>query len=163
MIERHPVLGLGPEMPRIHFNEYVPADIPRPLPVGSYMHLHNIYLHYAAERGIPMLLVFLWLMGRILWDFWEGCGRCRRGATTGGFCCMAGIAVVIATLVDGVANMNLGDSEVLTMFLVVVACGYLALEKDVVREAPKTPEELPVAADRLAQLRNDFRVPFGGR
>ena len=42
--------------------------------------------------------------------------------------------------------MNLGDSEVLTMFLVVIACGYLALEKDVAREAPKSREELPVAA-----------------
>jgi O-antigen ligase len=146
MIERHPVFGLGPEMPRIHFNEYVPADIPRPLPVGSYMHLHNIYLHYAAERGIPVLLVFLWLMGRILWDFWNGLRTLPPGRDDRRFLLHGGIAVVIATLVDGVANMNLGDSEVLTMFLVVVACGYLALEKDVAREAPKTREELPVAA-----------------
>ena len=29
-----------------------------------------------------------------------------------------------------VAEVNLGDSEVLTMFLVVIAAGYLALEKD---------------------------------
>ena len=146
MIERHPWLGLGPEMPRIHFQEYVPADIPRPLPVGSYMHLHNIYLHYAAERGIPVLLVFLWLMGRILWDFWNGLRTLPPGRDDRRFLLHGGIAVVIATLVDGVANMNLGDSEVLTMFLVVVACGYLALEKDVVREAPKSREELPVAA-----------------
>jgi len=52
MIERHPWLGLGPEMPRIHFDEYVPADIPRPLPVGSYIHLHNIYLHYVEARNL---------------------------------------------------------------------------------------------------------------
>ncbi len=146
MIERHPWLGLGPEMPRIHFNEYIPADIPRPLPVGSYMHLHNIYLHYAAERGIPVLLIFLWLMGRILWDFWNGLRTLPPGRDDRRFLLHGGIAVVIATLVDGVANMNLGDSEVLTMFLVVVACGYLALEKDVAREAPKIREELPVAA-----------------
>jgi putative inorganic carbon (hco3(-)) transporter len=146
MIERHPWLGLGPEMPRIHFNEYVPADIPRPLPVGSYMHLHNIYLHYAAERGIPTLLVFLWLMGRILLDFWRGLRTLPPGRDDRRFLLHGGIAVVIATLVDGVANMNLGDSEVLTMFLVVVACGYLALEKDVAREAPQSREELPVAA-----------------
>jgi len=31
--------------------------------------------------------------------------------------------------------LNLGDSEVLTMFLVVVACGYLALDKNAVVEA----------------------------
>jgi len=131
MIERHPWLGLGPEMPRIHFDEYVPADIPRPLPVGSYIHLHNIYLHYAAERGIPTLLVFLWLMGQIIWDFWHGLRTLPPHRDDRRFLLHGGIAVVVATLVDGVANMNLGDSEVLTMFLVVVACGYLALEKDV--------------------------------
>ena len=146
MIERHPWLGLGPEMPRIHFDEYVPADIRRPLPVGSYIHLHNIYLHYAAERGIPTLLVFLWLMGRILWDFWRGLRALPPGRDDRRFLLHGGIAVVIATLVDGVANMNLGDSEVLTMFLVVVACGYLALEKDVALAFPKSREELPAAA-----------------
>jgi hypothetical protein len=31
-------------------------------------------------------------------------------------------------MVEGVVEYNLGDSEVLTMFLVVLACGYLALE-----------------------------------
>jgi len=40
--------------------------------------------------------------------------------------------VVIATLLDGVTNVNLGDSEVLTMFLVVIACGYMALDSAVV-------------------------------
>jgi putative inorganic carbon (HCO3(-)) transporter len=130
MIERHPWLGLGPEMPRIHFDEYVPEDIPRPLPEGSYIHLHNIYLHYAAERGIPTLLVFLWLMGKILWDFWRGLRTLPPGPSDRRYLLHGGIATVIAVLVDGVANMNLGISSVLTMFLVVVACGYLALDKD---------------------------------
>ena len=132
MIERHPWLGLGPEMPRIQFDEYVPADIPRPLPVGSYIHLHNIYLHYAAERGIPTLLVFLWLMGRILRDFWRGLRTLPPGRDDRRFLLHGGIAVVIATLLDGVTNVNLGDSEVLTMFLVVIACGYMALDGTVV-------------------------------
>jgi putative inorganic carbon (hco3(-)) transporter len=146
MIERHPWLGLGPEMPRIHFDEYVPADIPRPLPVGSYIHLHNIYLHYAAERGIPTLLVFLWLMARILRDFWRGLAALPPGRGDRRFLLHGGIAVVIATLVDGVANMNLGDSEVLTMFLVVVACGYLALERDLVAVASSSSEETHATA-----------------
>jgi hypothetical protein len=37
--------------------------------------------------------------------------------------------------VEGFVELNLGDSEVLTMFLVVVACGYLALEKDLAEES----------------------------
>jgi O-antigen ligase len=132
MIEQHPLLGLGPEGVKLHFAEYVPADIPRPLPSGWYGHLHNIYLHYAAERGIPTMLVLMWLLLEVLFDFWRGLGALPPGRSNRRFLLHGGIAVVLATMVAGFFELNLGDSEVLTMFLVVVACGYLALEKDVV-------------------------------
>jgi putative inorganic carbon (hco3(-)) transporter len=132
MIKRHPLLGLGPEGVKIHFDEYVPADIPRPLPSGWYGHLHNIYLHYAAERGIPAMLILMWMLAQILRDFWRGLRTLPPGPGDRRYLLHGGIAVVLATLAEGVVELNLGDSEVLTMFLVVVACGYLALEKDVV-------------------------------
>jgi putative inorganic carbon (hco3(-)) transporter len=132
MIERHPLLGLGPEGVKLHFDEYVPADIPRPLPSGWYGHLHNIYLHYAAERGIPTMLVLMWLLLQILYDFWRGVRSLPPGRSDRRFLLHGAIAAVLATMAEGVVELNLGDSEVLTMFLVVVACGYLALEKDVV-------------------------------
>jgi hypothetical protein len=48
--------------------------------------------------------------------------------------------VVLAIMAEGFFEYNLGDSEVLTMFLVVVACGYIALEKEVAALAePQTP------------------------
>lgn len=129
IIKRHPLLGLGPEGVKFHFNEYVPPDIPRPLPDGWYGHLHNIYLQYAAERGIPALLIMLWMLGHILWDFHRGLGGLPRGPSDRRWLLHGGIAVVLATLVEGVVEYNLGDSEVLAMFLIVVASGYLALEK----------------------------------
>jgi O-antigen ligase len=129
MIERHPVLGLGPEMPRIHFDEYLPAGTVKP--EGSYIHLHNIYLEYAAERGIPVLLIFLWLIGKVLFDFWRGLRALPPGRNDRRFLLHGAIAVVLGTLVEGVVEYNLGDSEVLAMFLVVVACGYIALDKDI--------------------------------
>jgi len=92
--------------------------------------LHNIYLHYAAERGIPTMLVLMWLLGQILFDFWRGLRLLPPGPGMRRYLLHGGIAVVLATLAEGVVELNLGDSEVLTMFLVVVACGYLALEKD---------------------------------
>ncbi|MBS1859628.1 MAG: O-antigen ligase family protein [Acidobacteria bacterium] len=131
MIERHPWLGLGPEGVKIHFEEYVPADVPRPLPSGWYGHLHNIYLHYAAERGIPTMLVLMWLLGRIIFDFWRGLRLLPAVPGPRRYLLHGGIAVVLATLAEGFVELNLGDSEVLTMFLVVVACGYIALDKDV--------------------------------
>ena len=40
------------------------------------------------------------------------------------------IAVIISLLVEGMADVNMGDSEDLCIFLVVVALGYNALRKD---------------------------------
>lgn len=129
MIEAHPLLGLGPEMPRIEFDQYLPSDVTRK-PEGSYIHLHNIYLEYAAERGIPTMLVLMWMLLQILYDFWRGLRALPRGRSDRRFLLHGGIAVVLATMVEGVVEYNLGDSEVLTMFLVVIGCGYLALEKE---------------------------------
>jgi len=128
MIEKHPLLGIGPEGPKYHFQEYVPPPVWAARPTGFYQHLHNIYLQYGAERGIPALLVFLWLIGRILLDFWRGLRALPAGPGDRRYVLAGAIAVVLAILAEGVAEVNLGDSEVLIMFLVVVACGYLALE-----------------------------------
>jgi O-antigen ligase len=130
MIAAHPWLGLGPEGPHYHFDEWVPPDTPRPLPTGWYGHLHNIYLQYAAERGIPTMLVMMWMLGQIIFDFRRGLRGLPPGRGNRRFLLQGGIAVVLAVLAEGFVEYNLGDSEVLTMFLVVVACGYLALEKD---------------------------------
>ncbi len=127
MIEKHPWFGVGPEEVRLEFNDYVPADVPRPLPNGWYGHLHNIYLHYAAERGIPTMLMLMWLLIRVLVDFWRALGKLPPGPGDERFVLRGAIAAVIATMVAGVFELNLGDSEVLTMFLVTVACGYTAI------------------------------------
>jgi O-antigen ligase len=129
MIKKHPLLGIGPEGPRYHFEEYVPPDVWATRPEGFYQHLHNLYLQYAAERGIPALLVFLWLIGKILRDFWRGLRSLQPEARERGYLLHGGIAVILAILVEAFAEVNLGDAEVLVMFLVVVACGYLALEE----------------------------------
>ena len=140
IIRRHPLLGVGPEGVKFHFDEYVPADIPRPLPTGWYGHLHNIYLQFAAERGIPTMLVLMWMLLKIGWDFARGLRSLPPGRSDRRFLLHGGIAVLLATLSAGFFEHNLGDSEVLTMFLVVVACGYLALDQELVTE-PVTAKE----------------------
>lgn len=128
MIKAHPWLGLGPEGVKREFIRYVPEDIPRPLPAGWYGHLHNIYIHYAAERGIPVALILMWLVGQILFDFIGHIRRLPPGRSDAKFVLHGAVAVVIATLLEGYYELNLGDSEVLTMFLIVATCGYVALE-----------------------------------
>jgi putative inorganic carbon (HCO3(-)) transporter len=134
MIKAHPWLGLGPEQVGPHVMLYIPADVRRPLPEGYYGHLHNIYIHYAAERGIPTTLALLWMLGQALFDFARTLRRLPAGAQQR-WVLHGAIAVTIAVLVSGFYELNLGDSEVLGMFLAVVACGYVAMEAKGVPEA----------------------------
>jgi O-antigen ligase len=127
MIRAHPWFGLGPEEVRLEFNDYVPPDVPRPLPTGWYGHLHNLYLHYAAERGIPAMLALMWALVKMLVDFARGIRKLPLRPGDARFVLRGATAIVIATMVSGFFELNLGDSEVLTMFLVAVSCGYAAL------------------------------------
>jgi O-antigen ligase len=128
MIKAHPWFGIGPEQIKLQFNNYVPKNL-LPLPSGFYGHLHNIYVQYAAERGIPALLVFLWLVGQVLVDCWRTLRALPPGLSEERFVLQAVIAVTIDILVGGLAEFNLGDSEVLMMFVSVVALGYAAISR----------------------------------
>jgi len=123
MIQAHPWLGLGPEIVNRDFMQYVPPDIRRPLPVGWYGHLHNIYLHYAAKRGIPTMLALVAMLLLGMYDWW----RAARSATGDNKALLHGaVAVTIAIMVAGIFEHNLGDSEVLAMYLTIAAAGYIA-------------------------------------
>jgi putative inorganic carbon (HCO3(-)) transporter len=128
MIKAHPWFGLGPEQVGEQFDHYVPADIHRPLPWGWHKHLHNIYLQYAAERGIPVLLIFLWLVAKVLLDLGRAAAGTPRGLNARKAILEGCIAAMIGVLVGGLFEHNLGDSEMLQMFLSVVAIGYVAAE-----------------------------------
>jgi O-antigen ligase len=124
MIKAHPWFGLGPEQVRLQFDRYVPSDISRPLPQGWYGHLHNIYIHYAAERGVPTMLALVWMLVKMLFDFLRALRKLPPGPADERFLLHGGVAVVLAILIGGAFELNLGDSEVLTLFLAAAACGY---------------------------------------
>ena len=125
IIRAHPLLGLGPEQVKYQFERWVPADIPKPLPEGWYGHLHNVYLQYAAERGLPALACMLWIIGKMARDFRNSLAmRARPDAR---FIWLGALAVIAAILAEGFFEYNLGDSEVLTMFLATMTCGYVAI------------------------------------
>jgi hypothetical protein len=74
------------------------------------------------------MLVLVWLLLAVVYDFARTLRAAPPGRSDLKFVLRGGIAVVIATMVAGFFELNLGDSEVLTMFLVVVACGYAAID-----------------------------------
>ena len=143
MVKAHPWLGLGPEQVRKQFNSYIPPSVPRPLPVGWYGHLHNIYLQYAAERGIFGLLAILWLIGKVMRDFIV-CLRTGAPGPEVSAILHGAIAMILGVLAEGFFEYNLGDSEVLTLFLSVIACGYVAIRC-------ATPAAVTVIAAKSAQ------------
>ena len=128
MIKAHPVVGVGPEEIRKKavFDAYLPADIHYPLPDGDYQHLHSIYIHYAAECGVPAALFLTAALVMALLDFRRALGTLPPGRSDRRFLLQASIGAVIGTMVAGIAEKNLGDTEVLTMFLAIMCLGYLA-------------------------------------
>ncbi len=126
MIQAHPWLGVGPEQVGPQHLQYLPAGTRLPLPTGYYGHLHNIYVHYAAERGVPAMLALMWMLGRALFDFVRALRRSHAGDEYR-WVLHGAIAVLVAILIAGLYEVNLGDSEVLAMFMAVLGFGYVAV------------------------------------
>jgi putative inorganic carbon (HCO3(-)) transporter len=127
MIKAHPLVGVGPEQVGPQFLDYLPADIPRPVPIEwYYQHLHNIYFHFAAERGLPALGALLAFFGKTLLDFFRTLRRLPPGSEAR-WILHGAIATIIAILVSGWGEVNIGHSQVLEMFFAVIASGYIAI------------------------------------
>ncbi len=127
IMKDRPLVGVGPEQVEKNFEKYLPDWAPHPIPESwYYAHLHNVYIHYGAERGVPAMLLLIGFLGTALWDFGSALRRPSLPAQTR-WILHGAIASILGTMVAGLAEVNLGDSEVLGMFLAIVACGYIAL------------------------------------
>jgi O-antigen ligase len=117
MVLDKPVFGQGPGMILAVYPRYRWPEAPNP----RQPHLHNNLLQIAAERGLPGLAFFLWWA---VAAFVAALGEARRGATecpdvvwaAGGV-----LAALAAVFVAGLFEYNLGDSEVLMLFLLLTA------------------------------------------
>jgi O-antigen ligase len=113
MIKANPIIGVGPEQVGRRFMSYVPQDVSKPLPEGWYGHLHNFYLQFSAERGIPaalFLLLFLLAQAR------HWISRFRAPVMPE-WAFHTAMALLIGVMITGLFEHNLGDSEVLALTL----------------------------------------------
>jgi len=117
MIADHPLSGVGPTMVERMYPQYRDPDGVN----ATNPHLHNVPMQIAAERGLPALAAFAWLivaMAHALWRLFRGGGD--RVLTS------AAMAAIVAMLGAGLFEYNFGDSEFLMLFLVLVTLPFAA-------------------------------------
>jgi O-antigen ligase len=120
MIRAHPILGVGPN--QITALAYNYGGNPRYEP-RFFTHLHNNFLQLAAERGLPGLLAWLWLLAYFFHDLMCCIAAEKEQQAEFGVALGRGVlSALIAILVAGLVEFNLGDSEVLMLLLLLLSC-----------------------------------------
>lgn len=115
MIRQHPWVGVGPNnIPEV-YTLYLPRG--KSPQLGYHDHLHDDVLQFAAERGLPCMAAWIWLMLALVWH----CARIRRRARRLRWIADAAIAAWIALVVEGAFEYGFGGSPVVMMFLFIIA------------------------------------------
>lgn len=126
MIRAHPWVGVGPNnIPQVYDLYLPPGRAPE---AGFHEHLHDNFIQFAAERGLPCLAAWTWLMAALLWQMWKVRRRCR----TGRWLIDGAIAGWVAFTVEGFFEFNFGTSPVLMVFLFVVSTPFVVEQLEAV-------------------------------
>lgn len=127
MVSADPLTGVGPDMVGTLYQEYLsPSDVQHLNP-----HLHNVPLQVAAERGLPALGVWIWLIVTIVIDLAR-----RLRLPESRMLAAAGLGALIAMLTAGQFEYNFGDSEFLMLFLVLTTLPYAATRAPSIAASP---------------------------
>jgi O-antigen ligase len=126
MVADDPLTGVGPNMVQRVYAQYRDPDAVEPINV----HLHNVPLQIAAERGLLALGAWLWFIGLLVVHLLR-LFRGQRDRTLAA----AGLAAVGAMLSAGLFEYNFGDSEFLMLLLVLVTAPFAALRGPVAPHA----------------------------
>ena len=117
IVRDHPITGVGPDMVKSVYEEYRQPWAVNPLNV----HLHNVPMHIAAERGLPALLVWFGFILYLTRDLVKRAATSRHPSLAAG-----ALAAVAAMMAAGLFEYNFGDSEFLMLFLVLITLPYAA-------------------------------------
>ncbi len=122
MIQKHPLLGVGPNNIVQVYMLYLP---PGKVPVmGYHEHLHNNFLQLGAERGLLCLASWIWLMAALGWHLVQIRRQLNRGRRPT-WIADIGLAAWLAFVVEGCTEFNFGTSPVLMLFLFVTSTPFV--------------------------------------
>jgi len=106
----HPIFGHGMDAMKLHWNEWG-------FPGKDQIHLHSTPLQLAFDRGLPMLILWLWLM-IAFWFFIADAEKSARDLSdTNSHGLLLGIlGALTGFLASSLVNYNYGDAEATMMF-----------------------------------------------
>ena len=117
MVIDKPIFGQGTGMILDVYPRFRWEGAPNP----NAPHLHNNFVQIAAERGAPCLVFLLWLLFLLGREAWRARLTSRSGALA--------LAAMSTTLVGGMFEYTLGDSEILMIVLLLCALPFSARER----------------------------------
>ncbi len=85
------------------------------------MHLHNVPMQIAAERGLPALAMWLWFIGAAVVGLRPLLDRSRHRVLAA-----TALGAIAAMLTAGLFEYNFGDSEFLMLFLILLTLPFAA-------------------------------------
>jgi len=119
MVRDHPLLGVGPDVVGLVYPQY---KAPEATP-GA-VHLHNNIIQISAERGLPALAAWLYLMVAVT----IGSYRLVRKRPDIAAYAAAALFSVVGMFVSGLFEFNFEDSEIKMLFLFILTLMFLARE-----------------------------------
>ena len=124
MIRAHPWVGVGPNNIVEVYDLYLPPG--KSPEVGYHNHFHDDFLQFGAERGVPCLASWVWLMAALGWYTWKL--RRRIAPTSLRWIADASLAAWLAFLAEGCFEFNFGTSPVLMLFLFLTSTPFVAAQ-----------------------------------
>jgi O-antigen ligase len=117
IVREHPLTGVGPDMVRQVYPDYRAAGAVQ----EHNIHLHNVPVQIAAERGLPALAMWILFVGTALVTLHPLLRRSRHRVVAA-----TATAATIAMLTAGLFEYNFGDSEFLMLYLVLLTLPFAA-------------------------------------
>ena len=118
LIPQHPWLGVGQDSHKLHWQEW---GFP-----GNYVtHMHSTPIQLALDRGLPVLVCYIWLFVAMLSLAWRSYRARHLPISTLTQTWLSGLPLGIFGALLGfsfssLANYNFGDSEVLLLLLLLL-------------------------------------------
>jgi putative inorganic carbon (HCO3(-)) transporter len=120
IVKDHPLTGVGPDMVRHVYADYRVAGAVQ----ENNIHLHNVPMQIAAERGLPALAFWLAFIATALLSLRPLLDRTRHRVLAA-----TAVAATVAMLTAGFFEYNFGDSEFLMLYLILLTLPFAA-ERD---------------------------------